>query len=99
MAADLAVEVEVAPPVEPPAPPKAPNPVVVAEAASPVAAEPVEVAEEIVELFTRVGSWAPQGRAVLLFTLVLYTIVVLGLVASVHTGSWKNRHCWPGHMR
>lgn len=56
IAADLAAEVEVAVAVVPPAPPKAPKPVVVAEPAAPVPEEPAEVVEEIVELFTRVGS-------------------------------------------
>jgi len=64
MAADLAADVEVEVAVVPPAPPKAPNPVVVAEPAEPVPAEPAEEVDEIVEVFTRVGSWAPQGWSV-----------------------------------
>lgn len=60
MAADLAAEADVEVAVVPPAPPKAPKPVVVAELAVPE--EPAaEVVEEIVDVFTRVGSCAPQG--------------------------------------
>jgi len=61
IAADLAAVVEVEVAVVPPAPPNAPKPVVVAEPAEPVPEEPAEVEVEIVEVFTRVGSWAPQG--------------------------------------
>jgi len=47
--------------VVPPAPPKAAKPVVVAEPAEPVPVALVAVEVAIVELLTRVGSWAPHG--------------------------------------